>query len=179
MCRQRKYVDSIFQFKTFGKKVFDRQGRWFPNGGRGLVAVFNQSSRQLNSPTQHSDDSSLGIEAPIRIVGSPRQRLQQATPLQLHTNEHVEHTNRCHGSTKEDKSGDGEHMGIKVVLHLGDKSGIAHSFWTQLLFKLGSTHRAGVALVLVHHRELHGLGQGQKEGSQPNGEYKFNGPRQF
>jgi len=40
MCRQRKYVDSIFQFKTFCKKVFDRQGRWFPNGGRGLVAVF-------------------------------------------------------------------------------------------------------------------------------------------
>jgi len=60
--RQRKYVDSNFQFKTFGGKSFDSRGcSCCLRLAVGHIAVFNQSSRQLNSPTQHSDDSSLGI----------------------------------------------------------------------------------------------------------------------
>lgn len=83
-----------------------------------VVASRRILSPPLNSPTQHSDDATLRVEASIRVVGASRQRLQQSAALELHSNQHVEHTDRRHGAAEEDETRHGEYMSIKVVLHL-------------------------------------------------------------
>lgn len=68
--------------------------------------------------TQHANDARLCAYATINVVRTPRQCLQQATALQLNPDEHVEHTDGRHRSAKEQKTGNGEHMCEKVVIHL-------------------------------------------------------------
>lgn len=73
---------------------------------------------QTSRLTQHANDARLCAYATINVVRTPRQRLQQATALQLNPDEHVEHTDGRHRSAKEQKTGNGEHMCEKVVIHL-------------------------------------------------------------
>lgn len=68
--------------------------------------------------TQHANDAGLCAYATINVVRTPRQCLQQATALQLNPDEHVEHTDGRHRSAEEQKTGNGEHMCEKVVIHL-------------------------------------------------------------